>query len=234
VIPRIMVVDDERQIRRALRDALVAEGYTVVTAETGEEAVRTAEKLPPDLILLDLGLPGMSGLEVCRELRPRYRSPIVVLSVRSTERDKVAALDLGADDYLTKPFGMDELLARVRAHLRRWQDAPQVPREIVAVEGAGAPPLRIDLQRRTVARGGQEVRLTRTEFEILRFLALNAGRVVTHGMILQHVWGPAYEEDVASLRVHVAHIRRKIERDPARPGLILTELGVGYRFVIPD
>jgi two-component system, OmpR family, KDP operon response regulator KdpE len=228
MIPRIMVVDDERQIRRALKDALVDEGYTVVTAETGEEAVRAVETMPPDLMLLDLGLPGMSGLEVCRAIRPRYRAPIVVLSVRSTERDKVAALDLGADDYLTKPFGMDELLARVRAHLRRWQDAPQVPREIAAGD------LHIDLQRRTVARNGQDVRLTRTEYEILRFLALNAGRVVTHGMILQHVWGPAYEEDVASLRVHVAHLRRKIESNPARPRFILTELGVGYRFVIPD
>jgi two-component system, OmpR family, KDP operon response regulator KdpE len=223
-----MVVDDERQIRRALKDALVDEGYTVVTAETGEEAVRGVETMPPDLILLDLGLPGMSGLEVCRAIRPRYRAPIIVLSVRSTERDKVAALDLGADDYLTKPFGMDELLARVRAHLRRWQDAPQVPREIAAGD------LHIDLQRRTVTRNGQDVRLTRTEYEILRFLALNVGRVVTHGMILQHVWGPAYEEDVASLRVHVAHLRRKIESNPARPRFILTELGVGYRFVIPD
>jgi two-component system KDP operon response regulator KdpE len=228
VIPRIMVVDDERQIRRVLKDALVDEGYTVVTAETGEEAVRAVEAMPPDLLLLDLGLPGMSGLEVCRALRPRYRAPIVVLSVRSTERDKVAALDEGADDYLTKPFGMDELLARVRAQLRRWQAAPRLPSEIVAGD------LKIDLPRRIVVRGVEEIRLTRTQYEILRFLSLNAGRVVTHGMILQHVWGPAYEEDLASLRVHVAHLRRKIESDPGRPRLILTELGVGYRFVIPD
>jgi two-component system KDP operon response regulator KdpE len=228
MIARILVVDDERQIRRALKDALVDEGYTVVTAETGEEAVRGVEEIAPDLVLLDLALPGMSGLEVCRALRVGYRAPIVVLSVRSTERDKVAALDLGADDYLTKPFGMDELLARVRAHLRRWHDRPEVPREIRVGD------LAIDLQRRTVVRGSEEVKLTRTQYEILRYLALNAGRVVTHAMILQHVWGPRYEEDVASLRVHVAHLRRKIESDPGRPRLILTELGVGYRFVIPD
>ncbi len=228
MIPRILVVDDERQIRRVLKDALVDEGYTVVTAENGEDAVRAVEEMPPDLMLLDLGLPGMSGLEVCRALRPEYRAPIVVLSVRSTEREKVAALDEGADDYLTKPFGMEELLARVRAQLRRSQVAPRLPQEIMAGD------LKIDLPRRCVVRDGEEIRLTRTQFEILRFLALNAGRVVTHGMILQHVWGPAYEEDVASLRVHVAHLRRKIETDPGRPRLILTELGVGYRFVLPE
>jgi two-component system, OmpR family, KDP operon response regulator KdpE len=226
--PRILVVDDERQIRRALKDALVDEGYTVVTAESGEEAVRAVEEAPPDLIVLDLGLPGMSGLEVCRAIRPHSRAPILVLSARTTERDKVAALDQGADDYLTKPFGMDELLARVRAHLRRWQGDPEPHTEIQAGS------LVIDLERRIVTLNGEEVKLTRTEYDILRYLAMNPGRVVTHANILQNVWGPLYEEDVAALRVHIAHLRRKIEADPARPRIILTELGVGYRFVLPE
>jgi two-component system KDP operon response regulator KdpE len=252
--PTILVVDDERQIRRALRDALTEEGYRVMTAETAEEALgmmdpegasppspgtQGLESRPmgeprgrkggaPDLILLDLGLPGMSGLEFCRAVRGHSRAPIIVLSVRSSERDKVTALDLGADDYLTKPFGTEELLARVRAHLRRWQDEPEPHREIRAGD------VYIDLERREVRLRGEEVKLTRTQYEILRYLALNAGRVVTHGLILQNVWGSAYEEDVASLRVHITHLRRKIETDSARPRYILTELGVGYRFVIPE
>lgn len=228
MIPRILVVDDERQIRRALTDALLDEGYNIVTQETAEAALRSVQEFPPDLILLDLGLPGMDGLEFCREVRVHCRAPIIVVSVRSTEREKVAALDLGADDYLSKPFGMNELLARVRAHLRRRQEGPEPPREIRAGD------LLIDLERRTVSRGGEEIRLTRTQYEILRYLVLNAGRVVTHAMILQYVWGPAYEEDIASLRVHIAHLRRKIEPDPSCPRLILTEPGVGYRCVIPD
>jgi two-component system KDP operon response regulator KdpE len=226
--PRILVVDDERQIRRALKDALVEEGYTVDAVESGEAAVRAVEEAPPDLIVLDLALPGMSGLEVCRAIRGICRSPVLVLSARSMERDKVAALDQGADDYLTKPFGMEELLARVRAHLRRWQGDPEPRHEVRGGD------LVIDLDARAVTVRGEEVKLTRTEYEILRYLALNAGRVVTHTMILQHVWGPLYEEDVAALRVHVAHLRRKIEIDSARPRFILTELGVGYRFVLPE
>jgi two-component system, OmpR family, KDP operon response regulator KdpE len=196
--------------------------------------VRAVEEAPPDLIVLDLGLPGMSGLEVCRAIRPHSRAPILVLSARTTERDKVAALDQGADDYLTKPFGMDELLARVRAHLRRWQGDPEPHTEIQAGS------LHIDLERRIVTLRGEadgplpEVKLTRTEYDILRYLAMNPGRVVTHANILQNVWGPLYEEDVAALRVHIAHLRRKIEADPARPRIILTELGVGYRFVLPE
>lgn len=225
--PRVMVVDDERQIRRALKEALVEEGYSVVTAETGEEALRALDFTPPDLVVLDLGLPGISGLEVCRGIRARSKIPVLILSVRATERDKVAALDLGADDYLTKPFGMEELLARVRAHLRRWRATPEPEREVRAGD------LVIDFESRVVTVRGEEVRLTRTEYEILRFLVVNAGRVVTHGMILQQVWGPAYEEDVQSLRVHVAHLRKKIEPDPARPKYLQTEIGVGYRFVLP-
>lgn len=226
MVPHILVVDDERQIRRALKEALVEEGYTVAVAESGEEAARALELSQPDLIILDLGLPGLSGLEVCRLARARTQAPILILSVRATERDKVAALDLGADDYLTKPFGMDELLARARAHLRRWKATPEAAGPLQVGD------LEIDLDARVVSRQGEEVKLTRTEFEILRYLALNSGRVVTHGMILQHVWGPAYEEDVASLRVHVAHLRRKIEPDPARPRYLRTEIGVGYRFLL--
>jgi two-component system KDP operon response regulator KdpE len=225
---RILVVDDEPPIQRAVKDALLGEGYNVVTAGSAEEALRTLDELPPDLILLDVLLPGMDGLEFCRSARVHCQAPIVMLSVRNTEREKVAALDLGADDYLTKPFGMEELLARVRAHLRRHQQAPEVPQEIRVGE------ITIDLERRRVSRGDEEVKLTRTQFEILRYLAINAGRVVTHRMILQYVWGPAFEEDVAALRVHIAHLRRKLEGNPSRPRLIVTELGVGYRCVIPE
>lgn len=224
---RVLVVDDERQIRRALKEALVDEGYSVVAAESGEEALRLFDLVPPDLTILDLGLPGMTGLEVCRAIRERSRLPILILSVRATERDKVAALDSGADDYLSKPFGMEELLARVRAHLRRWRETPEPERQVQVGD------LRLDFDARVVTLRGEEVKLTRTEYEVLRYLVSNAGRVVTHGMILQHVWGPAYEEDVQSLRVHVAHLRRKIEPDPARPRYLLTEIGVGYRFVLP-
>src|SRR5262245_25966049 len=169
MIQRVMVVDDERQIRRALKEGLVQEGFSVLTAETGEEALRQLELTPPDLIILDLGLPGMSGLELCRGARTRTQAPILILSVRGTEKDKVAALDLGADDYLTKPFGMEELLARVRAHLRRWKGTPEPTRRLEVGD------LVIDLEGRTVTLRGEDIRLTRTEFDILRFLVLNAG-----------------------------------------------------------
>jgi two-component system KDP operon response regulator KdpE len=226
--PRILVIDDEPQIRRALKDALLDEGYNVTTAASGEEALRTLAEARPDLILLDLLLPGIDGTEFCRTARQYCHAPIVVISVRDTERDKVNVLDLGADDYLTKPFGMDELLARIRAHLRRQPSAPEPSREIRAGE------ITIDLERRRVTRHGEELKLTRTQYEVLRYLALNAGRVVTHGMLLQHVWGSAYDEDIGALRVHIANLRRKVEVDPSRPRLILTELGVGYRCVIPE
>jgi len=228
VTATVLVIDDERQIRRALRSELAAEGYNVLTAETGEEAMRLAERTPPDLLIVDLGLPGMSGLDVCRAVRARTRCPILVLSARTMERDKVAALDMGADDYLTKPFGMDELLARVRAHVRRWRDQ-FTPSDVLT-----AGDLRLDSAARDLTVRGEPVKVTRTEYEILVFLLANAGRVVTHGMLLQHLRGAAHEEDVQSLRVHVARIRKKIELDPARPRFLVTEIGVGYRFVNPD
>jgi two-component system KDP operon response regulator KdpE len=223
--PSILVIDDEPQIRRALRDGLEAEGYVVQTAESGETALADLPLSPPDLVILDLGLPGMSGLEVCSGVRRVTSAPILILTVRSLEADKVAALDLGADDYLTKPFGMDELLARARAHLRRWQDAPGRHGKLHTRD------LTLDPETRTATVRGEEVKLTPIEYEILRFLMMNTGRVVTRERIQQHVWGCVYEADVHALHVHITNLRKKIEPEPARPKYLRTELGVGYRFV---
>jgi two-component system KDP operon response regulator KdpE len=195
---------------------------------TGEEALAAVDGRLPDLVLLDLVLPGLSGLEVCRHLRARSSLPILVLSARGDERDKVAALDLGADDYLTKPFGVNELLARIRAALRRAVGA----RGPSAVVEAGA--LRVDFDRRQVTLDGAEVRLTPTEFELLKVLVANAGRVLTHGYLLRTVWGPEYEGESQLLRVFIGQLRRKVERDPSRPQHILTDPGVGYRFRSDD
>jgi two-component system, OmpR family, KDP operon response regulator KdpE len=225
---RILVVDDEPQILRSLRTTLASHGYDVQTAATGEEALAAVDGRLPDLVLLDLVLPGLSGLEVCRHLRARSSLPILVLSARGDERDKVAALDLGADDYLTKPFGVNELLARIRAALRRAVGA----RGPSAVVEAGA--LRVDFDRRQVTLDGAEVRLTPTEFELLKVLVANAGRVLTHGYLLRTVWGPEYEGESQLLRVFIGQLRRKVERDPSRPQHILTDPGVGYRFRIDD
>jgi two-component system KDP operon response regulator KdpE len=225
---RILVVDDEPQILRSLRTTLASHGYDVQTAATGEEALAAVDGRLPDLVVLDLVLPGLSGLEVCRRLRARSSLPIVVLSARGDERDKVAALDLGADDYLTKPFGVNELLARIRAALRRAAGA----RGPSAVVEAGA--LRVDFDRRQVTRDGAEVRLTPTEFDLLKILVANAGRVLTHGYLLRTVWGPEYEGESQLLRVFIGQLRRKVERDPSRPQHILTEPGVGYRFRSDD
>ena len=225
---RILVVDDEPQILRSLRTTLAAHGYDVQTAASGEEAVALVEGHMPDLVVLDLVLPGISGLDVCRYLRERSPVPILILSARGDERDKVAALDLGADDYLTKPFGVNELLARIRAALRRAAGA----RGLAAIVVAGD--LRVDFDRRQVAVDGTEVRLTPTEFDLLKALAANAGRVLTHGYLLRTVWGPEYDGESQLLRVFVGQLRRKIERDPARPRHILTEAGVGYRFRLDD
>jgi two-component system, OmpR family, KDP operon response regulator KdpE len=225
---RILVVDDEPQILRSLRTTLASHGYEVQTAATGEEALAAVDGRLPDLVVLDLVLPGLSGLEVCRRLRARSSLPILVLSARGDERDKVAALDLGADDYLTKPFGVNELLARIRAALRRAVGA----RGPSAVVEAGA--LRVDFDRRQVTLDGAEVRLTPTEFDLLKVLVANAGRVLTHGYLLRTVWGPEYEGESQLLRVFIGQLRRKVERDPSRPQHILTDPGVGYRFRIDD
>ncbi|HEU0114140.1 MAG TPA: response regulator [Thermomicrobiales bacterium] len=218
---RILVVDDEPQIRRALRTALTGHGYAVELAETGELALAAIAANPPDLVLLDLVMPGVDGLEVLRETRGWSTVPIVVLSARGQEQDKVQALDLGADDYLTKPFGMAELLARVRAHLRR-RGAP--PEPIIT-----AGDVTIDLARRLVTRGGQEVRLTPTEYDLLRCLAVDAGKVLTHRQLLTRVWGEHVADNSPELRVYINYLRRKLEADPARPQLIVTDPGVGYR-----
>ena len=207
----VLIIDDEEQIRRALDSVLSARGYQVSLAASGEEGIDAATRMPPDLVVLDLSLPGMSGLEVCRRLRRWYAGPILVLSVRDSDYDKVAALDLGADDYLTKPFSAPELLARVRALLRRASAQP----EGLSLITAGR--LTLDLAKRSVIADGVEVHLTRIEFDILAYLVVNLGRVLTSRSILTHVWGPQYADDVATLRVHVSHLRKKIEPDPSVP-----------------
>ena len=222
--PRILVIDDEEQIRRALRSILQARHYTVDLAATGAAGLEAAVDTTPDLIVLDLSLPDMSGLVVCEELRAWYEGPIVVLSVRDADADKIAALDLGADDYLTKPFSAGELLARIRAHLRRISGAEVSVREIRAGD------LTIDLAKRVVTVAGQQVHLTRTEFDILAVLARNADRVVTSHALLNSVWGPDYVSDTQTLRVHVSHLRQKIEPQGGVSRYILTEPGVGFRF----
>jgi two-component system, OmpR family, KDP operon response regulator KdpE len=221
---RILVVDDEPQIGRLLKTSLGARGYEVAVASDGQAALDMAASWRPDLILLDLGLPLLNGLEVCRQIRAWSQVPIIVLTVRDAEQDKVAALDLGADDYLTKPFGTDELLARIRVALRHAAHLSVT--EPVRQFGD----LTIDLVRRLVVVRGQEVHLTPREYELLRVLATQAGKVLTHRMLLRAVWGGAYEQDVPTLRVFVTQLRRKIEADSAHPAHILTEPGIGYRF----
>ncbi len=227
----ILVVDDEPQILRALRSGLSAQGYTVAMATSGEDALREATSHVPDLIVLDLMLPGdTDGLEVCRRIRDWTATlPILVLSAIGSERQKVKALDLGADDYLTKPFGMDELTARVRALLRRARSA--AASQAAQVEPVFmADDVSVDYARRIVTKAGVEVRLTPLEYDILRALTRNADRVVTHRQLLSTVWGAEYAEETQLLRVHVGHVRQKIETNPARPRLIITEPGIGYRF----
>lgn len=224
--PRILVVDDDVQIRRALFHALSARDYAVDLAASGEEALERAALNTPDMVVLDLAMPGMDGLETCKELRRWSMVPVLVLSVRDGDADKVAALDIGADDYLTKPFNTGELLARIRAHLRRAKQAP--PDSESAVYEMDA--LKVDIPRHQVFLNEEEVKLTKTEFSLLHYLIQNAGRVMTYGMLLMQVWGSDYEGDTQTLRVHVGNLRRKIEPDPGRPHFILTEPGVGYRF----
>ena len=221
----ILVVDDEREIVRALQRTLNAHGYTVLTASTGEEAVEIVTQHRPDLLLLDLLLPGMSGLEVCRRVRAVSNVPIIVLSVKDTERDKVEALDLGADDYVAKPFGMNEVLARVRVVLRRVIQPP-----------SGAEPrfqigsLSVDFARRRVQVDGREVSLTPTEYNLLKVFITHRGKLLTRQMLVRGVWGAEAYARTHSLHVYVAQLRQKIEPVPERPRLILTVPGVGYRF----
>ena len=220
---RILIVDDEPQILMAVRRALTARGYDVVMAADGEEALAEAEESMPDLIVLDLHLPGVDGMEVCRRLRAWTRAPILILSVREDEGGKVEALDLGADDYLTKPFGVDELLARIRALLRRTAkaDAPQT------FETRGVT---IDLDAHRVMRNGRDVHLTRTEWNLLEALAGHPGKLLTHRWLLARVWGTGYEDDVEVLRVFVSQLRRKLEPDQRQRMFVVTEPGVGYRW----
>jgi two-component system KDP operon response regulator KdpE len=222
---KVLVVDDEPPIRRALAANLRARGYLVELAENGEQALELAARTHPDLVVLDLGLPGLDGLEVIRALRGWNRLPIVVLSAREAEADKVEALDAGADDYVAKPFGMDELLARIRAALRRAapeEDLPSVVTEHFTVDRAN---------KRVLDAVGTPVRLTPTEWGLLEVLVRNAGKLVSQRQLLQEVWGPSYGDETNYLRVHMAHLRRKLEPVPGHPRYLLTEPGMGYRFV---
>ena len=223
---RVLVVDDEPQILHALETTLRGAGYEVTTAGTGEQALILAATRPPDAVVLDLVLPGKSGVEVARELRTWMTTPILILSAVGDEADKVDALDAGADDYVTKPFGIDELLARLRAVLRR--SGPPGEPELVVGE------LQIDLEKRAAILRGERLRLTPIEFRLLAYLARNEGRLLTHAAILRAVWGNAYQEESHYLHVYVSQLRRKIEDDPARPQYVLTEPGAGYRLVDPS
>ena len=218
---RVLVVDDEPQIRRALRMGLLGHGYQVSTAEDGDEALTIIATQLPDVVVLDLVMPRVDGFEVLRQTRLWSEVPVIVLSARGQERDKVTALDLGADDYLTKPFGMEELLARLRAVLRR----ARAPVETTCSFGD----VTIDFTRRVVTKGNDEVHLTPTEYDLLAALARDAGKVLTHRLLLERVWGVYASENLQQLRVYINYLRRKLEDDPARPHLLVTEPGVGYR-----
>ena len=223
---RILVVDDEPEIRRAVGRALTARGFDVETAEDGEKGLAKVAEFAPDLIVLDLNMPRLDGMSVCRRIRTWSQVPIIILSVREDESDKVEALELGADDYLTKPFGTNELLARVRALLRRASHA----------DDARAPRFEIgdttiDLENRSVTRAGEAVHLTKTEWALLDVLSHHPGRLLTHRWLLEAVWGPGYEDDPNVLRVFVSQLRKKIEPDPGRPAFIITDPGIGYRWV---
>jgi len=219
----ILVVDDEAQIRRVLRSTLSTHGYVITEAKTGEEALEWMRKEKPDLILLDVNMPGMGGIETCREIRRGSDAPIIMLTVRDAERDKVAALDAGADDYVVKPFGIEEVLARIRAALRRYSPGDALP----AFESKG---LTINFETREVIVRDRLVHLTPKEYEVLKHLAANQGKPLTHRRLLQAVWGPDYGDETENLRVVINLLRKKIEADPARPKYIVTEPWVGYRF----
>ena len=225
---RILVVDDEPQIQRFLNPSLKAAGYDVVVAGTGAEALRSVATQAPDLVILDLGLPDMDGKEVIANLRGWSDIPIVILSARDRESEKIAALDLGADDYVEKPFGIGELTARIRTALRHRGRRDAIP-VVMEIDGLGIDPV-----RRLVSRDGQTVHLTPKEYDLLLLLARHAGRVVTHRTLLTSVWGPAHGDDLHYLRVFIGQLRQKIERDPTQPNIVRTEPGVGYRMAEPE
>ena len=220
---RVLVVDDDRQLLRALRINLTTRGYDVVLAPDGGTALAAASRQPPDLVIVDLGLPDMDGVEVVEGIRGWSSVPVIVLSARHLEQSKVRALDAGADDYVTKPFGMDELMARIRAALRRAAPAAEAP--VVRTES-----FTVDLAARRVTRDGTDVRLTPTEWHVLEVLVRHPGKLVSQRQLLQEVWGPRYESETNYLRVYLAQLRAKLEPDPARPRYLLTEPGMGYRF----
>ncbi len=222
----ILVVDDEPQIRRVLRSTLSGRGYVITEAKTGEEALEWMRKEPPDLILLDVNMPGMGGIEACLEIRRGSDAPIIMLTVRNAERDKVAALDAGADDYVVKPFSFEELLARIRAALRRYSPADALPSFV-------SKDLAINFDTRQVTVRDRDVHLTPKEYDVLKHLVANQGKPLTHRRLLQAVWGPDYGEETDSLRVVINQLRKKLEADPARPKYIVTEPWVGYRFQPP-
>ena len=227
--PHILVIDDEPQILRAIRTILTEKQFRVTTASRGEEGLTLAATMEPDLIILDLGLPDMDGVEVCSRLREWTQTPIIILSVRDSERDKVAALDMGADDYLTKPFGIEELLARVRVALRHAGNRKEEQNKVIK-----AGPITIDLVWHIVKRGEEEIKLTGIEYKLLAYLASNHHRVLTHQSILSNVWGPEDANHTEYLRVYMRQLRKKLEADPDRPQYILTEPGIGYRFIADD
>ena len=227
-LTRVLVVDDEPAVHRFLRPALVANEYEVITSETGADALKRIAADAPDIVVLDLGLPDMDGRDVIARVREWSDLPIVVLSAREREAEKILALDYGADDFINKPFGVGELMARLRAALRhRMQRAGEAP-----VVRAGG--LEIDTVRHRVTRGGEDIKLTPKEFDLLAVLARHAGKVVMHKHILNAVWGPAHEEDTQYLRVYIGQLRQKIEEDPAEPSIVLTEPGIGYRLAEPE
>jgi two-component system KDP operon response regulator KdpE len=219
----ILVVDDEPQIRRVMRSTLSTHGYLITEAKTGEEGVDSARRERPDLVLLDMNMPGMGGLEACKEIRRSSDAPIIMLTVRNAERDKVMALDAGADDYVVKPFGIEELLARIRSALRRYAPGDAVPPFV-------SKDVNIDFESRQVTVRGRDVHLTPKEYDVLKHLVANQGKPLTHRRLLQSVWGPDYGEETENLRVVINQLRKKIESDPARPKYILTEPWIGYRF----
>jgi two-component system KDP operon response regulator KdpE len=228
--PHILVIDDEMQILRALRTILTAKQFRVSVATKGEEGLTLAATQPPDLVILDLSLPDMDGVEVCARLREWTQVPIIILSVRESERDKVIALDKGADDYLTKPFGIEELLARIRVALRHSAQSLGSQKSQRIAAGSVV----IDLALHIVTRDGEEIKLTATEFKLLAYLAANAGRVLTNQSILSHVWDPAEADRVEYLRVYIRLLRKKLEEDPDHPCIIRNEPGIGYRFMLDE